>query len=190
VQVLYWKKPARKRKNLIRLGVPKGKSFACSRTRKGGWAIAKSPILTSTITLERLGKRGYACMDDCYEKASLMFNEPLHPDKVGIQWCERHSLPFSAWWGRLTCWPSVHRVAVCLSQCWVSVSLSTVFVGAVCWCIFIFFEALDFFSNNFISVVKASSFAIFGLCVGLCEFQMCLLLAIVIICNIQKSYHT
>jgi len=101
VQVLYRKKPARKRKNLIRLGVPKGKAFACSRTRKGGWAIAQSPILTSTITLERLGKRGYACMDDCYEKASLMFNEPLHPDKVGIQWCERLSLPCFAWWGRL-----------------------------------------------------------------------------------------
>ena len=27
---------------------------AWSRTRKGGWAIAQSPILTTTITLERL----------------------------------------------------------------------------------------------------------------------------------------
>jgi len=82
---LYWKKPARKRKNLIRLGIPKGKAYACSRTRKGGWAIAQSPILTTTITLERLGKRGYECMNDYYEKVSLMFNEPLYPDKVGIQ---------------------------------------------------------------------------------------------------------
>ena len=101
VQVLYRKKPERKRKNLIHLGVPKGKACACSRTRKGGWAIAQSPILTTTITLERLGKRGYECMNDYYEKVSPMFNEPLYLDKVGTQWCERLSLPCSAWWGRL-----------------------------------------------------------------------------------------
>jgi len=86
---------------LIRLGVPKRKVYACSRTRKGGWAIAQSPILTTTITLERLGKRGCACMNDYYEKVSPMFNEPLYPDKIGTQWCERLSLPCFAWWGRL-----------------------------------------------------------------------------------------
>jgi len=77
-----WKKPERKRKNLIRLGVPKGKAYAFSRTRKGGWAIAQSPILTTTITLERLGKRGYECMNDYYEKVSPMFNEPLYTRTV------------------------------------------------------------------------------------------------------------
>lgn len=35
-----WKKPERKRKNLIRLGVNQGDAYAWSRTRKGGWAIA------------------------------------------------------------------------------------------------------------------------------------------------------
>jgi len=80
---------------------PKRKAYTCSRTRKGGWAIAQSPILTTTITLERLGKRGCACMNDDYEKVSPMFNEPLYPDKVGTQWCERLSLPCFAWWGRL-----------------------------------------------------------------------------------------
>jgi RNA-directed DNA polymerase len=44
------KKPERKRKNLIQLGVPYGKAYAYSRTRKGGWAIAQSPILQTTIT--------------------------------------------------------------------------------------------------------------------------------------------
>src|SRR5690606_38921046 len=39
-----WKKPERKRKNLIRLGVPKGQAYAWSRTRKGGWAVAQSPM--------------------------------------------------------------------------------------------------------------------------------------------------
>ena len=73
-----WKKPERKRKNLIRLGVPYGKAFAFSRTRKGGWAIAQSPILNTTITLERLRKRGYESMEGYYQKVSPMFNEPLY----------------------------------------------------------------------------------------------------------------
>src|SRR5690606_17542630 len=41
----HWKKPERKRKNLIRLGVDQDHAYAWSRTRKGGWAIAQSPIL-------------------------------------------------------------------------------------------------------------------------------------------------
>jgi len=49
-----WKKPGRKRKNLIRLGVRNGQAYAWSRTRMGGWAVAQSPILGTTITLERL----------------------------------------------------------------------------------------------------------------------------------------
>lgn len=54
-----WKKPERKRKNLIRLGIGQDHSYAFSRTRKGGWAIAQSPILGTTITLKRLKQRGY-----------------------------------------------------------------------------------------------------------------------------------
>ena len=44
------KKPERNRKNLIRLGVPSGKTYAWSRSKKGRWAIAQSPILLTTIT--------------------------------------------------------------------------------------------------------------------------------------------
>ena len=73
-----WKKPERKRKNLIKLGVECGKAYAFSRTRKGGWSIAKSPILGTTITLERLRKRGYESMSEYYQKVSPMFNEPLY----------------------------------------------------------------------------------------------------------------
>lgn len=57
-----WKKPERKRKNLMRLGVNYHHAYAWSRTRKGGWAIAQSPILTTTITLKRLAQRGYESM--------------------------------------------------------------------------------------------------------------------------------
>ena len=80
-----WKKPERKRKNLIRLGVPQGKAYAFSRTRKGGWAVAQSPILGTTITLKRLRKRGYESMCDWYEKVNPqapLFNEPLYTRSV------------------------------------------------------------------------------------------------------------
>jgi len=49
----------RKRKNLIRLGIEQGQAYAWSRTRMGGWAVAQSPILRTTITEKRLNKRGY-----------------------------------------------------------------------------------------------------------------------------------
>lgn len=63
-----WKKPERKRKNLIRLGVDFDHAFAWSRTRMGGWAVAQSPILGTTITLKRLEHRGYISMLDYYLK--------------------------------------------------------------------------------------------------------------------------
>ena len=72
-----WKKPERKRKNLIRLGVNFDHAYSWSRTRMGGWATAQSPILTTTITLKRLAKRGYQAMLDYHLKISPQFNEPL-----------------------------------------------------------------------------------------------------------------
>ena len=74
----HWKKPERKRKNLIRLGVPKGQAYAWSRSKKGRWPIAQSPILKTTITLERLQKRGYESMLDYYCKVAPHYNEPLY----------------------------------------------------------------------------------------------------------------
>lgn len=69
-----WKKAERRRKNLIRLGVEQGKAYAYSRTRKGGWAVAQSPILTTTITLARLRKRGYESMFDYYQSVNPNLN--------------------------------------------------------------------------------------------------------------------
>lgn len=54
-----WKKPNRKMKNLIRLGINPNMAYAWSRTRMAGWAVACSPILGTTITQSRLEKRGY-----------------------------------------------------------------------------------------------------------------------------------
>ena len=77
-----WKKPDRKRKNLIRLGVDQHHAYAWSRTRKGGWAIAQSPILNTTITLSRLAKRGYEALLDHYRKVAPHLNEPLYTRPV------------------------------------------------------------------------------------------------------------
>ncbi|WP_232825796.1 reverse transcriptase domain-containing protein [Algoriphagus litoralis] len=63
------KKPERKRKNLIRLGVDQDHAYAWSRTRKGGWAVAQSPILITTITLSRLRRKGYESMLSYYQKS-------------------------------------------------------------------------------------------------------------------------
>lgn len=77
-----WKKRERRRINLIRLGVDYQHASAWSRTRKGGWAIAQSPILTTTITLERLKKRGYQSLLDYYFKVNPALNEPLYTRTV------------------------------------------------------------------------------------------------------------
>jgi RNA-directed DNA polymerase len=77
-----WKKPERKRKNLIRLGITNGQAYAWSRTRMGGWAVAQSPILGTTITLKRLIKRGYESMFSYYDKVSPDLNEPLYTRSV------------------------------------------------------------------------------------------------------------
>lgn len=77
-----WKKADRRKKNLIRLGVPNGQAYAWSRTRMGGWAVAQSPIMVTTITLERLTKRGYESMFNYYRTISPQLNEPLYTRSV------------------------------------------------------------------------------------------------------------
>lgn len=77
-----WKKPERKRKNLIRLGIDQGHSYAWSRTRMGGWAVAQSPILNSTITLKRLKKRGYRAMLELYMELNPSVYEPPYTRPV------------------------------------------------------------------------------------------------------------
>lgn len=70
----HWKKPERKRKNLIRLGIDQDHAYAYSRTRMGGWTVAQSPILVTIITISRLKKRGYIAMLELH----LLFNPPRY----------------------------------------------------------------------------------------------------------------
>jgi len=72
---------------------------------------------------------------------------------------------------------------VCMSQYdWVLVVIVRVFsclsVAECAWRFLFFFEGTgNFLKTIFHWVEKASSFASFGLCLGLCGLQMCLLLA-------------
>ena len=73
-----WKKPERRRKNLMRLGVELEHAYSHSRSRMGTWAVACSPILKTTITVERLQQRGYESMLTYYLKIAPFLNEPLY----------------------------------------------------------------------------------------------------------------
>jgi group II intron reverse transcriptase/maturase len=77
-----WKKPGRRRKSLLRLGVKPSNARSWSNTRMGGWAVARSPILKTTITIARLQKRGYEAMLPLYQSIAPYLNEPLYTRPV------------------------------------------------------------------------------------------------------------
>ena len=74
--------PNGKVKNLIRLGVDQDHAYSLSRTRKGGWAIAQSPIMITTITLKRHKQRGYIALLDVYTELNPSFYEPPYTRTV------------------------------------------------------------------------------------------------------------
>jgi len=73
----HWKKPDKKRRSLIRLGIEQGQAYAWSRSRMGGWAIAQSPILGSTITIDRLKQRGYNSILEIYNQVTPIKRDSL-----------------------------------------------------------------------------------------------------------------
>ncbi len=66
----HWKKPNKRMRSLIRLGKSPGEAYAWSRSRMGGWRVACSPILGTTVTINRLKQRGYIPFEDFYRKIS------------------------------------------------------------------------------------------------------------------------
>ena len=62
-----WKKVSTKIQNLMKLGVARRKAFEWANTRQSYWHIANSWILSTTITNERLDRRGYADVSKKYE---------------------------------------------------------------------------------------------------------------------------
>ena len=55
----HWKKPNKRWRSFIRLGIERGQAYSWSRSRLGGWRIAQSPMMGTTVTVKRLQKRGY-----------------------------------------------------------------------------------------------------------------------------------
>ena len=66
-----WKLVRTRIKNLMKLGVPKQKAFEFGNTRKGNWRISVSPILSKTITNQRLTNHGFKGLSSQYNKFRL-----------------------------------------------------------------------------------------------------------------------
>lgn len=66
-----WKRIKTRAINLMKLGLPKSKSWEFANTRKGYWRISNSPILSRTITNERLINSGFVCMASLYQKYAV-----------------------------------------------------------------------------------------------------------------------
>jgi group II intron reverse transcriptase/maturase len=62
-----WKRIKTKFKYLQKLGIPKDKAWEFANTRKGYWRISNSPILSRTITNQRLEKRGFKSLVKRYQ---------------------------------------------------------------------------------------------------------------------------
>lgn len=63
-----WKKPNRRMRAFRQLGIEPNIAYAWSRSRMGGWAIAQSPIMRTTLTVDRMKKRGYKSFTKYYEQ--------------------------------------------------------------------------------------------------------------------------
>ena len=68
-----WKKPNKRMRSFIRLGVPNNQAYAWSRSRMGGWAIALSPMMKTTVSIKRLQLRGYISFSQHFQISRRTF---------------------------------------------------------------------------------------------------------------------
>jgi RNA-directed DNA polymerase len=61
-----WKRPARRRMNLLKLGINQGKAYEWSNSRKGYCRIAHSPILTRALNNDYFIRQGYVGFANYY----------------------------------------------------------------------------------------------------------------------------
>ena len=71
----HWKKPNKRMRSFIRLGINKNQAYAWSRSRMGGWAIAQSPMMKTTVTIERLQRKGYVSFTTQLSKSRRVMPE-------------------------------------------------------------------------------------------------------------------
>jgi hypothetical protein len=62
-----WKRVRTRYSNLQKLGIDKSKAWEYANTRKGYWRIANSPILSRSITNQRLEQRGFKSLVNRYQ---------------------------------------------------------------------------------------------------------------------------
>jgi group II intron reverse transcriptase/maturase len=78
-----WKRTGTRQENLIRLGVPKNKAWQWANTRKGFWRIARSWILTTTLTNRYFETLGFPNIlkryEDLRERSKMLEN--LHGNR-------------------------------------------------------------------------------------------------------------
>jgi RNA-directed DNA polymerase len=65
-----WKRVRTRLRNLIKFGIEKYKAWEYANTRKGYWHTAYSPILTRSISNDRLKQAGYIFFSDYYRKVN------------------------------------------------------------------------------------------------------------------------
>lgn len=66
-----WKNLRTKGRNLIKLGIDKYKAWEFANTRKFYWRTSRSPILSRSVTNERLKLAGYIFFTDYYTKVRM-----------------------------------------------------------------------------------------------------------------------
>ena len=57
--IINMSKPNKRMRSYIRMGINPGMAYAWSRSRMGGWSQACSPMMKTTVTVQRLKQRGY-----------------------------------------------------------------------------------------------------------------------------------
>ena len=67
-----WKRIKTRMANLVKLGVKKQKAYEWANTRKGYWHTARSFILDTTITTERLRLAGYVFLTDHFNMVKVV----------------------------------------------------------------------------------------------------------------------
>lgn len=76
----HWKKPNKRMRSYIRMGIRPGMAYAWSRSRMGGWAQSCSPMMKTTVTINRLLSRGYIEFAEYFKRFSLSDNYKIDFD--------------------------------------------------------------------------------------------------------------
>lgn len=63
-----WKRPKRRLRAFLQLGITQDWAIRFAYSRKGGWRLSCSPVMGITVTEERLRQRGYISFKDYYHK--------------------------------------------------------------------------------------------------------------------------